>query len=393
MAQPPSFRRSQVAIAALFCFLGFQYGTWVSRLPALKTHLDLSTAEVGLLLLAPGIGAAVSFPLVAWAIKQLGSRLLSIVSAFGLLAVLGALAVTPNLVLAMVVLFLDGILIACLNVGMNAQGAALEARSERNTMALLHALFSGGTFGAALLASGVTVVTESLPAHFAVAGVLLLALIAVSWTGTLTEDAPATAAPEKEKKRRRWALPSLIVIWLCAAMVFTELTEGAMNDWSALYLRDVTHAAPSVTPLGIATVSGTMVLARLFVDRWRARWGDKRVVLSGTVLAAAGLGGALLLGGWIPALIGFACVGLGMAAVTPCIYVAAARTGPEGLALVASMGTVGLLAGPPLIGVVASFSNLVWGMTVVVAAIVLIGLSVIQIRFAPAAEPAEPVSA
>ena len=391
MAQPPSFRRSQVAIAALFCFLGFQYGTWVSRLPALKTHLDLSTAEVGLLLLAPGIGAAVSFPLVAWAMKQLGSRLLSIVSAFGLLAVLAALAVTPNLVVAMVVLFLDGILIACLNVGMNAQGAALEAGSERNTMALLHALFSGGTFGAALLASGVTVVSESLPAHFAVAGVLLLALIAVSWSGTLTEDAPATAAPEK--KRRRWALPSLIVIWLCAAMVFTELTEGAMNDWSALYLRDVTHAAPSVTPLGIATVSGTMVLARLFVDRWRARWGDKRVVLSGTVVAAIGLGGALLLGGWVPALIGFACVGLGMAAVTPCIYVAAARTGPEGLALVASMGTVGLLAGPPLIGVVASFSDLVWGMTVVVAAIVLIGLSVTQIRFTPAPEAAEPVSA
>jgi MFS family permease len=392
MAQPPSFRRSQVAIAALFCFLGFQYGTWVSRLPALKTHLDLSTAEVGLLLLAPGIGAAVSFPLVAWAIKQLGSRLLSIVSAFGLLAVLGALAVTPNLVVAMAVLFLDGILIACLNVGMNAQGAALEARSERNTMALLHALFSGGTFGAALLASGLTVVTESLPAHFAVAVVLLLALIAVSWSGTLAEDAPAAAAPEK--KRRRWALPSLIVIWLCAAMVFTELTEGAMNDWSALYLRDVTHAAPSVTPLGIATVSGTMVLARLFVDRWRARWGDKRVVLSGTALAAVGLGGALLLGGWIPALIGFACVGLGMAAVTPCVYVAAARTGPEGLALVASMGTVGLLAGPPLIGVVASFSNLLWGMTVVVAAIVLIGLSVTRIRFTPAssAEPVEAVS-
>lgn len=388
---PPSFRRSQVAIAALFCFLGFQYGTWVSRLPALKTHLDLSTAQVGFLLLAPGIGAAVSFPLVAWAMKRLGSRLLCIVSAFGLLAVLAALAVTPNLIVAMAVLFLDGILIAGLNVAMNAQGAALEARAERNTMALLHALFSGGTFGAALLASGVTVVSESLPAHFAVAGVLLLALIAVSWTGTLADDAPADAAPEK--KRRRWALPSLLVLWLCAAMVFTELTEGAMNDWSALYLRDVTHAAPSITPLGIATVSGSMVLARLFVDRWRARWGDKRVVLAGTALAAAGLGGALLLGGWVPALIGFACVGLGMAAVTPCVYVAAARTGPEGLALVASMGTVGLLAGPPLIGVVAAVSDLVWGMTVVVGAIVLIGVSVTQIRFAPAASSEEPAEA
>ena len=85
MVQSLSFRRSQVAIGALFCFLGFQYGTWVSRIPALKTHLDLSTGEVGLLLLAPGIGATISFPLVSRLMKGLGSRRLSFVSAFGLL--------------------------------------------------------------------------------------------------------------------------------------------------------------------------------------------------------------------------------------------------------------------------------------------------------------------
>lgn len=405
MAQSPSFRRSQVAIAALFCFLGFQYGTWVSRLPALKTHLDLSTAEVGLLLLAPGVGATVSFPLVARLMKQLGSRRLATASGFGLVAVLAALAVAPNLVVAIVVLFLDGILIACLNVAMNAQGAALETRYERNTMAKLHAVFSGGTFAAALLASAVTAGTETVPVHFAVGGVLLLALLLVSWTGTLTGDAPAAEASGEapaEKKRRRWALPSMMVVWLCMAMVFAELTEGAMNDWSALYLRDVAHAAPELTPLGIATVSAMMVLARLFADRWRARWGDKRVVLVGTALAGAGLGGALLLGGWIPALAGFACVGLGMAAVTPCVYVAAARLGPDTLAVVAAMGTAGLLAGPPAIGFVAGASNLVWGMTVVVAAIVLVGLSIAQVRFTPsdavtaaevvAPEPGSPVA-
>jgi MFS family permease len=154
-----------------------------------------------------------------------------------------------------------------------------------------------------------------------------------------------------------------------------------MNDWSALYLRDVAHAAPELTPLGIATVSAMMVLARLFADRWRARWGDKRVVLVGTALAGAGLGGALLLGGWVPALAGFACVGLGMAAVTPCVYVAAARLGPDTLAMVAAMGTAGLLAGPPAIGFVAGASTLIWGMAVVVAAIVLVGLSIAQVRF------------
>jgi len=391
MPRPPSFRRSQVAIAALFCFLGFQYGTWVSRVPALKTHLGLSTTEVGLLLLAPGLGATVSFPLVARLMKQLGSRRLCTVSAVAMLIVLGALSVAPNFWVAVVVLFLDGISIACLNVAMNAQGAALEAKYERNTMARLHAVFSGGTFAAALLASGVTAITGKLPVHFAVAGVLLLALLAASWTGTLTDDAPAEesagAPAEAGRTTRRWAIPSLIVLWLCVAMVFGELTEGAMNDWSALYLRDVAHAATELTPLGIATVSAMMVLARLFADRWRERWGDKRVVLAGTALAAAGLAGALLLGGWVPALAGFACVGLGMAAVTPCLYVAAAKQGSTALALVASAGTGGLLIGPPIIGFVAGGSSLVWGMTVVVSAIVLVFLSTTQLSFADTAQP------
>jgi MFS family permease len=391
-----SFRRSQVAVAALFCFLGFQYGTWVSRVPYLKSHLDLSTAEVGLLLLAPGIGATVSFPLVARLMKQFGSRLLSLFSALALLVVLAALAAAPNFLVAIVVLFLDGILIACLNVAMNAQGADLEARFERNTMARLHAVFSGGTFASALLASAVTSFNGKLPIHFLIAGVLLLGTLAVSWNGLLpvdqaaaaAEEAPAAAAAEgapAEKKKRSWAIPSMVVLGLGIAMIFSELTEGAMNDWSALYLRDVTHAATQVTPLGIATVSAMMVLARLFADRWRARWGDKRVVLVGTTLAAIGLAGALVAGGWVPALIGFACVGLGMAAVAPCIYVAAAKHGPDALALVAATGTAGLLVGPPIIGFVASASSLVWGLTVVVVAIVLVFVSVTRIKLGPAA--------
>jgi MFS family permease len=111
------------------------------------------------------------------------------------------------------------------------------------------------------------------------------------------------------------------------------------------------------------------------------------VVLAGTALAAVGLAAALLLGGWVPALVGFACVGLGMAAVTPCLYVAAAKQGSNALALVASAGTGGLLVGPPIIGLVAGASSLVWGMTVVVTAIVLVFLSTTQLSFgAPSAE-------
>lgn len=383
------FRRAQVAIAALFCFLGFQYGTWASRLPTLKAQLHLTEAELGLLLMACGAGAAVSFPLVTVLMRRLGSRRLASLSALCLGLLLLALAEVPNYPVAVVIVGCDGIAVGCLNVAMNAQGAALETTYGRTAMARLHATFSAGSLGAALLASGVNTLTTSLAVHFGTAAAILLLLVGFAQTGLLTEDQqPESRQPEKKKAttRRRLSVPSRLTLWMGCAMAFGTVTEGAMNDWSALYMKDVLKAAASVAPLGIAVVSVMMVLARVFADGWRTRWGDGRIVLTGSVLAGVGLALALLVGGVVPALIGFACVGLGVAAVTPCVYVAAARQGPEALALVAAMGTVGLLAGPAVIGFIANAGGLVWGMGAVAAAALLVSLCATRIRWAPPAE-------
>ncbi|MFF4184974.1 MFS transporter [Streptomyces sp. NPDC001691] len=378
------YRRSQVAIAALFCFLGFQYATWVSRIPALKTRLDLSEAELGLLLMVCGAGAAISFPLVAVLTRRLGSRRLAVLSALGLGAVLLALSVTPDYPVTLLIVFCDGIAVGCLNVAMNAQAAALEVKYQRTTMARMHATFSAGSLCAALLASGVTSVSSALPAHFGTATALLVVLVLAARPGLLTADesAPETpASAESTGKKRGLPLPTRVTIWMGLAMAFGTVTEGAMNDWSALYLKDSAGAAAELAPLGIAVVSVMMVLARLFADGWRTKWGDDRVVRVGSVLAGAGLAVALLAGGVVPALLGFACVGLGIAAVTPCVYVAAARQGSDALALVAAMGTTGLLAGPAAIGFIANGTSLAWGMGAVAIAALVVSLCSTRITF------------
>ncbi|CAL9609328.1 MFS transporter [Streptomyces sp. enrichment culture] len=387
------FLRGQLAIAALFLSLGFQYATWAARIPAVKADLDLSAAEVGVLLMAAGIGAAVSFPAVAWLMRRMGSRRLALLSQLGLALLLLALAAAPDYPVALLVMCVDGVLVGCLNVAMNAQGAALEARHERNTMARLHAVFSAGSLLAALLASGMTAATESVTAHFAVAVALLVTLSATARTGLLDDDtapdgtdpAPAATPAEPKPERRRWSIPSRLTLWMCCAMVFGTVAEGAMNDWSALYLKDVAKASAELAPLGIAVVSGMMVVARLFADGWRSRWGDGRVVLLGSAVAGTGLAVALISGGVAPALAGFACMGLGIAAVTPCVYAAAARQGSDALTLVAAMGTTGLLAGPPLIGFIAGASGLAWGMGAVAASAGAVALCSTRIRWtAPA---------
>ncbi|MFF4301511.1 MFS transporter [Streptomyces sp. NPDC001601] len=381
------FQRSRVAIAALFCALGFQYATWAARIPAIKADLGLTAAEVGVLLMAAGIGAVASFPLVPVLMKRLGSARLALLSALCLTLLLLALALAPDYPVALLVMVADGVFVGCLNVAMNAQGTALETRYTRNTMARLHATFSAGSLLAALLASGMNAATSSVAAHFGVAAVVLVLLAALARPGLLQDETPAGEKDTEGEKERRsrtgWSLPSRVTLWMCCAMAFGTVTEGAMNDWSALYLREVAKATAELAPMGIAVFSGMMVLARIFADGWRSRWGDGRVVLFGSALAAAGLAFALLTGGVAAALIGFACVGLGCAAVTPCVYVAAAKQGSEALALVAAMGTTGLLAGPPLIGFVAGSSSLVWGLGVVAAAAVVVSLCSTRIQWTP----------
>ncbi|MEU7638008.1 MFS transporter [Streptomyces sp. NPDC039016] len=380
------FLRAQLAIAALFCSLGFQYATWAARIPALKAHLGLTAAEVGVLLMATGVGAAVSFPLVTLLMSRLGAKRLALLSALGLTLLLFALAAAPDYPTALAVMGVDGVLVGCLNVAMNAQGAALEARHRRHAMARLHATFSAGSLAAAVLASGMTAVTSAVAAHFAVAAAVLLLLVGYAGPGLLTEERPA--ARKEPKSRGRWALPSRMTLWMCCAMAFGTVTEGAMNDWSALYLKDVAKASAELAPMGIAVVSGVMVLARLFADGWRGRWGDGPLVRAGSALAGVGLALALLSGGAVPALIGFACVGLGIAAVTPCVYVAAAGQGARALTLVAAMGTLGLLAGPPFIGFVANAVGLVWGMGAVTASAVVVALCSTRIRWPSRTTPA-----
>ena len=204
-----------------------------------------------------------------------------------------------------------------------------------------------------------------------------------SQAATLRTEPESAGAPEK---KQRLTMPTRVTIWMGLAMAFGTVTEGAMNDWSALYLKDVAKAAAELAPMGIAVVSVMMVLARIFADGWRTRWGDGRIVRVGSAVAGTGLALALLVGGVVPALIGFACVGLGIAAVTPCVYMAAARQGSDALALVAAMGTTGMLAGPAVIGFIAGASGLAWGMGAVAASAVLVSLCSTRIRWKALAE-------
>ena len=371
----PGLARSQLAVAALFLALGFNYGTWTSRLPAIKAQLGLSTGQVSLVLLAAALGAVFSFPVTAAAVHRFGSRGASLLSAGLLPFTTLALSVAPNLACACAVMFAMGIVASTLDVAMNAQGVEVEAAYGRPVMSRLHAVFSLGTMGGALAASGVLALTPSVPVHFALASALVWLAALLPRAGLVADARPVAAGS------RSFSLPRGAALWLGAMAFLGMIVEGGMVDWSTLYLREVAGASPEVAPLGIASLQGTMLATRWFGDRARARWGARAILGAGSLAAGLAVAVALVLGGTWPALVGFGVFGVGIAIVSPCVYAAGARQGAVALAAVMTLGSVGFLVGPLMIGAVAQACGLSWGVALIAAAALLLAACAQRVRW------------
>jgi len=365
-----STRRSQVAVASLFGALGFSYGTWTSRLPAIKANLGLSTTQVSYVLLSAALGAVFSFPVTAAALHKLGSRGASLLSGGLLAAALVVFGLAPNFASACAVMCVYAVLASTMDVAMNAQGVEVERASGEPVMSRLHAVFSLGTMSGAFVASGITSVSTSVPLHFSVAALVVLAAVLLPRGGLVADARPV------EGGTRSFALPRGAALLIGAMAFLGMIVEGSMVDWSTLYLKERAGASQQVAPLGIASLQGAMLVTRWFGDRARVRWGARRLLFGGSLLAGASLAVALLVGGVWPALVAFGLFGIGVATVSPCVYAAGAREGGVALAAVMTLGSLGFLVGPLVIGAVAQHTNLSWGMAVVAAsAFVLAALS------------------
>lgn len=374
-ARVAATRRSQLAVAALFGALGFGYGTWTSRLPAIKANLGLSTSQVSVVLLFAALGAIFSFPVTAAALHKLGSRGASL-SAGCLLALgLVAFGLAPTWALACAAMCLYGVVASTMDVAMNAQGVEVERATARPVMSRLHAVFSLGTMAGAFCASAITTVTTSVPLHFAVAAVVVLAAVLLPRAGLVAD------AETIDSGTRSFSWPRGAALLIGAMAFLGMIVEGSMVDWSTLYLKERAGASQQIAPLGIASVQGAMLVTRWFGDRARVRWGARKLLFGGSLLAGASLTIALLAGGVAPALVGFGLFGIGVATVSPCVYAAGAREGGVALAAVMTLGSLGFLVGPLVIGAVAQATNLSWGMAVVAAAAIALAALSRRVRW------------
>lgn len=343
--------RARAAVSALFFVNGFVVASWIPYIPIVKSRHHLGDAQLGFLLLAMVVGGVLGLPLAGWLVGRFGSRLVAVAAASGLSLTLTAPVLAPSVALASLALLLFGTCNGALDVSMNAQAVDVERHGGRPIMSSFHGLFSVGGLAGAVVA-GLAMFAHVPPAvHVPTVAIAMTAIVVLA-TPSLVRAAGGVWSSDSVFVRPSRNLLGLGLLAFCGL-----LAEGAMADWSAVYLRDVLATSSGTAALGFAAFSLAMAGGRLAGDTLTRRWGAVRVLRASSAVASLGLALALLLHDAVAAVIGFGAVGFGIANIVPLVFSAAGRAGgvpaATALAAVATLGYFGWLAGPPIIGMVS----------------------------------------
>jgi fucose permease len=364
-------RSPRLAVCAAFLAFGAVGGSWVPRLPSLKEHLHLTDGQVGIGLLSYAVGAVIGAGLARLVLSR-GSRASVRAVTIVLCAALAGPGLAPNLVVLVASFVLLGTCAGFLDVLENAQAAALEREARRPLINGFHGFWSlGALVGSVGAGAAAFAGVAPLPQFIAVG---IVAAAASFWflTGLPdTRSGGARVAPAGSG--RLWlgrALVAVSAIAFCAILV-----EGGAGDWSALYLRELSHASAGVAAAGFAGFSVATTIVRFRADWLTARTSPAVVARLGALIAVCGFALAIAVPSVPGAAAGFALVGIGVSVLVPLAFSSAANLGRSGtaLAIVLALGYAGSIAGPALIGTTADHLGLrtAMGIPLVAAALIV----------------------
>jgi len=351
---------------------GFVYANWVPRLAEIRADLALSEGELGLALLMVAIGAITAMPLTGGLIARHGSQ--ALVTATLVLVGIGLplIGFAGSFAALCLAFLFYGAVAGVLDVSMNAQGVAVERGYRRPLMSAFHGMFSIGAMAGAGATGLMASLGMGIVAQFLAVGALAALLGPLLWRFMLPAHADAGG------QGHGFALPDRRLLVFGVIAFCALLGEGAMGDWSAVYLDQSLGADVEMAAAAFAVFSLAMALGRFTGDRVVARIGGAAVVGGGGALAALGLGAALLIGRPEAAVIGFGLVGAGLSCVFPVVLSAATRmpgiSAGNAIAGICTIAYLGFLIGPPVIGGVAELTSLPLALGMVVVLFVTIAV-------------------
>jgi MFS family permease len=360
----------RIAVSALFFLQGLCFATWASRIPSIQQSLRLSDGALGMILLALPVGSMIALPLSGWLVTRFGSKTVVTNALIFYAIMLTVLGLAQNIAQIIFALVLYGMGGNTANIAMNTQAVGVEAKYNRNIMASFHGLWSLAGFTAAGIGTYM-IGQDIIPFHhFIIISGLILIALAIIFQYLLPNEEKRTVS------NRLFVKPDEALLLLGLIAFCCMICEGAMFDWSGIYFKKIVKAQSAWIGAGYTAFMCTMAAGRFIGDWVTMQLGFKKTIQLSGLTIATGLAISLLFPYLLPAIAGFFLVGLGVSSVVPLVYSTAgkSKTMSPGMALaaVSSIGFLGFLAGPPLIGIVAGMSSLRISFII----IALMGLSV-----------------
>lgn len=351
---PVSKKALRIAVGAMFFMAGLSFSSWASRIATVQQDMGLSDAALGAVLFALPVGLMCSLPFSGWIITKIGSRKLLISALLIYSVALVTLGLAQNPFQLIICLICFGFSSNAVNISVNTQAVITEGLYQRPILASFHGLwslagFTGAGVGTFMIANHVAPYR-----HFLLMMVVIMIGVIVA-ARYLKNDKVANAGPV-------FVMPDNSLIKLGVIAFCSMICEGAMFDWSVIYFKKVVLAPTALVGVGFTAFMLTMAGGRFFADKFAHRYGLKRTLQVSGTLTATGLLFAVAFPHVYTAIAGFLLVGVGVSSVVPMVFSAAgkSKTMQPGVALaaVSTIGFLGFLVGPPLIGFIAGLATL-----------------------------------
>ena len=372
-AQAEGTRGHGHATRFVFLALGLAISAWAMLVPYAKARLAVDEAVLGMLLLLIGTGALLSMPFAGWLTGRFGCRKTLVVSTTLFMMALVMLACVSSPWLFGIALFLFGASSGVVDVAMNIQAILVEKERNRSMMSGFHGMYSvGGFFGAVVISLLLNAGLSPLVATAALAVTLTVLLIAVFARYLFPYG-------NQGKSRSFFVLPRGSILLLGVLCAIMYMGDGVVLDWGALFMTTTKAVAPDTAGLSVAVFSVAISTGRLFGDRLVEWLGAGKVMLASSILAAAGFLFVMAAPSTVTAFAGFVVVGLGASNIIPILFSIAShqKIMPVNLAIssVTTLGYLGLLMGPPIMGFIAHASSLYAVFGIVAGLMIFVGIA------------------
>ena len=343
------------APAFVFATLNILMGTWAIYIPKIKSRLGIDEGQLGLAIFYMALGTLLFIIMAPKVMSRIG---VGRATAWGMFIATFTFIIpftTEQYSWLCIGMFTVGAFFGFTDVAMNTLVTELEKEDGVHIMSASHGFFSLG----GLLSGGIGsffLTENSVPIHHLLVVVLIILLINVIFVGHYY----AISAIEETKESFRFKnFKPLVALALIAFLIMAS--EGAIVDWSALYLEKVSLAKLSWIGLGFTAFSGTMALGRFFGDAVSKKLGSKTIIIIGSIIGVLGFALVLMVNA-ITAIIGFGFVGLGLSVIIPELFRLGGKTegipSSQGISFISGLGFFGFLVGPVLLGFLADIASL-----------------------------------